>query len=256
MNVTFRLLHDGQSPAPGNYVLNSGSTLIGRADNCSLRLHCTTISRWHCIVDVAPSTVYITDLHSLNGTYVNEGRAIRQPLHNADILRLGDLSFIVRINSPSDLSGEIDDYHLPVLPGQFCQPKAQPQPPPLAASALAALLPSPVAQGPGVSSGPESPYGLPGQPREVVGRQIARYEKALTECTAQLRLLSEKVAALESRLNAITAPAEPGAAEHLPKKAFEQHDALMYIARAAVSEKVRQQSVSSSSVGRPGQQSS
>ena len=250
MNVTLRLLHDGQSPAPGNYVLNSGSTLIGRADNCSLCLHCPAVSNWHCIVDVAPGTVYITDLHSLNGTYVNDSRAIRQSLHDADILRLGDLSFVVQINSSSDLPSEIDDYHLPVLPGQFCQPK--PQPPALAGSVLSDLLPGPVVQASGVSSVPEPlPVPLP----RLTG-QVARYEKTITECGAQLRLLSAKVSALESRLNALTRPGQPGAAEQTPKKAFEQHDALMYIARAALSEKVRQQRVSSNSVDRAGQQSS
>jgi hypothetical protein len=75
---------------------------------------------------------------------------------------------------------------------------------------------------------------------------MARYEKALIECTAQLRLLTEKVAALESRLNAITRPAQTPPPQHSPKKAFEPHDALMYIARAAVREKVRQQGVSPS----------
>ncbi|MEE9366305.1 MAG: FHA domain-containing protein [Dehalococcoidales bacterium] len=249
MNVTLRSLHDGQSPLPGTYLLNSGSTLIGSDTNCSLQLDSPSLSRWHCIVDVAPSAVYITDLHSLNGTYVNDRRAIRQPLHNADILRLGDVSFIVRINASSDLPGQIDDYPLPVLPTQLPQTKAQP--PPLAASALAALLPSPVRQVPAVSSVPQAPPARSSYPLAQLTRQMARYEKALTQCTAQLRLLTEKVVTLESRINAITPSALPAAAQHSPKKAFERHDALMYIARAAVSEKVRRQNVSSSSPPRP-----
>ena len=248
MNVSLRLLLDGQSALPGTYLLNSGSTLIGSDPNCSLQLDYPSLSRWHCIVDVAPNAVFITDLHSLNGTYVNNRRAIRQPLHNADILRLGDLSFLVGINSSSDLPLSSDYSALAIRPSSFSQPNAQLPPP--AASAMADLLPRPVRQGPGLSSAPEAARRA-SYPLSQLSGQMARYEKALIECTAQLRLLTEKVAALESRLNAITGPDQAPPPQHSPKKAFEPHDALMYIARAAVREKVRQQNLSSSSPPEP-----
>ncbi len=244
MNVSLKLLPEGESVWPDSYLLNSGSTLIGSAPNCSLRLDSPSVSRWHCIVDVAPNAVYITDLHSLNGTYVNNRRAIRQPLRNADVLRLGHLSFLVGINSSSDLPGESDYSALSILPSSFSQPKAQlPSP---AASGIAALLPRPVRQGPGVPSAAQ-PLRQSSYPLSQLTGQMARYERALTNCTAQLRLLTEKIAALESRLNAITGPDQAPPPQHSPKKAFEPHDALMYIARAAVREKVRQQSLSTGS---------
>ncbi len=248
MNVRLELLPDGQSVLPDTYILNSGSTLIGSNPNCSLQLDYQSLSRWHCIVDVAPNAVFITDLHSLNGTYVNNRRAIRQPLHNADILRLGDLSFLVGINSSSDLPGETDYSALSILPSSFSQTKAQPPTP--AASGIAALLPRPVRQGPGVPSAAQPTRQLSYPISQPTG-QMARYERALTDCTAQLRLLTEKVAALESRLNAITGPDRAPPPQHSPKKAFEPHDALMYIARAAVREKARQQGLSSSSPQEP-----
>ncbi len=243
MNVSLRLLINSQSALTGTFLLKTGSTLIGSDPNCSLQLDYPSLSRWHCIVDVAPNAVFITDLHSLNGTYVNNRRAIRQPLHNADILCLGDLSFLVGINSSSDLPLSSDYSALAILPSSFSQPNAQlPSP---AASAMADLLPRPVRQSPGLSSAPEAARQA-SYPLSQLSGQMARYEKALIECTAQLRLLTEKVAALESRLNAITRPAQTRPPQHSPKKAFEPHDALMYIARAAVREKVRQQGLSPS----------
>ncbi len=248
MDVSLKLLPDGESVWPDSYLLNSGSTLIGSGHNCSLHLDSPTVSRWHCIVDVAPNAVFITDLHSLNGTYVNNRRAIRQPLHNADILRLGGLSFLVGINSSSDLPLSSDYSTLAILPSSFSQPNAQlPSP---AASAMADLLPRPVRQDPGLSSAPEAARRA-SHPLSQSSGQMAGYEKALIECTAQLRLLTEKVAALESRLNAITGPDQAPPPQHSPKKAFEPHDALMYIARAAVREKIRQQGVSPSLPPKP-----
>lgn len=251
MNVSLRLLLEGQSAPPGSYLLNSGSTLIGSDPNCSLRIDSPSLSRWHCIVDVAPNAVFITDLHSLNGTYVNNCRAIRQPLENADILRLGNLSFFVGINSSSDLSLSRDYSALAVQPSSFAQPKAQSPPPtPPAASALAALLPSPVPQGLAVASAPNLPR-LASYPFSRSGGQLVRYEKPLRECTAKLGLLKGKLAALESRLSATTGPEQARPPQHLPQKAFEPHDALMYIARAAVREKARQQSVSVGLAAKP-----
>ena len=244
MNVSLELLFDGQSALPAaTYLLNSGSTLIGSDPNCSLHLDFPSLSRWHCIVDVAPNAVFITDLHSLNGTYVNNCRAIRQPLGNADLLRLGDLSFLVGINSSSDLPVSCDFSTLAVRPSSFDQTNAQPLP--LATSAIADLLPRSVRQRPALPAAPK-PATPSSYPLAQTGSQMARYEKALVDCTTQLKLLIEKVAALESRLNAITGPGQVPPPQHPPKKAFESHDALMYIARAAVSEKVRQKATAPS----------
>lgn len=248
MDVSLKLIPDSESVWPDFYLLNSGSTLIGRAPNCSLYLDSPTISRWHCIVDVAPNAVFVTDLHSINGTYVNDRRAIRQPLGNADVLRLGDISFIVSINSSPDFAAFVDDFALSVLPDSSSEPKAQPTPP--AASALAALLPSPVRQGPAAAYLPQPPRQQ-SYPVSQLTRQMARYERALTDCTAQLRLLTEKVAALQSRINTLNLSAGNSPPQHSPKKAFEPHDALMYIARAAVREKARQQSVAASLPDQP-----
>ncbi len=246
MNVSLKLLINSRSAGPSTFLLRTGSTLIGRNPNCSLHLDYPSLSRWHCIIDIAPNSVFITDLHSLNGTYVNNRQAIRQPLQSADILRLGELSFLVRIDSSSDVPVSQAPSVRPMLPGSSFATKAQRPPLPPAASVLAALLPSPVHQGLAVV--PPTPR-LPQQrsyPLSHSAGQLARYEEPLIACTAKLRLLTGKLAALESRIDAMVGPDQAPQPKHSPKKAFESHDALMYIARAAIHEKVRRQNLSPS----------
>ena len=248
MNVSLKSLPGDESVRPKSYLLNSGSTLIGRADNCSLRLDCPTISLWHCIVDVAPGGVYITDLHSLNGTYVNDCRAVRQPLGHADVLRLGGLSFLVGVDSDKELRASAQEYALAVGPSLDRYSQSQPEPEPLQASSIAALLPKPIRKHRRTESfsKPKSTRRVP-YAADDLAQQVGSYEKALINCTAQLKLLSQKVAALQSRLNALSPADQAGHPQRVPKKAFERHDALMYIARAAIHEKIRRQSTSSSS---------
>ena len=138
MNVSLKLQPGDESVWPKTYLLNSGSTLIGRAENCSLRLDCPTMSCWHCIVDVAPSGVYITDLHSLNGTYVNDRRAVRQPLRHDDVLRLGAVSFLIGIDSHNQLPPSAQDHALTVAPSWDQNSQTQPEPDPPHASSIAA----------------------------------------------------------------------------------------------------------------------
>ena len=88
--------------------------------------------------------------------------------------------------------------------------------------------------------------GLSG-PAPAAGSQMVRYEKALSDCSAQLRLLIEKVAALEVKLDALGSRNEQAhrQIELSPRTAFGRHDALMYVARAAVCDKVRQKNITS-----------
>src|SRR5262245_30040306 len=53
-----------------------GPTLctIGRAPDCDIRLRGPGISRYHCVLDVAPPSIRIRDWGSLNGTFVNGQR--------------------------------------------------------------------------------------------------------------------------------------------------------------------------------------
>ncbi|MGH7226813.1 MAG: FHA domain-containing protein, partial [Gemmataceae bacterium] len=64
------------------FVFDEAATcLIGRSRDCTIALPLEAehldISRHHCLVEIAPPSVRVRDLGSLNGTYVN-GKKIGQ----------------------------------------------------------------------------------------------------------------------------------------------------------------------------------
>jgi pSer/pThr/pTyr-binding forkhead associated (FHA) protein len=94
--------------------------VIGRFSGCGLRLNDPTVSRRHCLI-AAGETVWVRDLGSLNGTYLNgenigqrdwrEGDAAilqtpRMALRDGDELRLGGHVFRVTLESVDAPEGE------------------------------------------------------------------------------------------------------------------------------------------------------
>lgn len=101
------------------YTFDSRDTcLIGRHQNCQIRIpndkEHSTISRYHCLLDINPPDIRIRDSGSRNGTYVNDrciGRRGKDQtpsqginldleeldLKNGDLVTLGNTIFQVRI---------------------------------------------------------------------------------------------------------------------------------------------------------------
>ncbi len=78
--VTFTLSEPG--PEGKQYVFHDRTTcVVGRSGGCSLRLPDDAahgkISRYQCRFDIEPTGVWVRDLGSLNGTFLN-GRKIGQ----------------------------------------------------------------------------------------------------------------------------------------------------------------------------------
>jgi len=80
--------------------------VLGRLSDCAIVFNNSTVSRYHCIIDIASESVMVRDFGSLNGTYLNgkiigqrpegmsaeEGRKLRSnefSLKNGDRLGLG-----------------------------------------------------------------------------------------------------------------------------------------------------------------------
>ena len=245
MDVILKQLSKKKSAGLGSYTLNAGPTLVGRSENCSLILSSQSVSRWHCILDVTSDGVSVTDLHSLNGTYVNDRRIIRQLLKPEDRLRIGKVSFLVDIDSADQVPISAGGFALRALPREPAEPVKALAPTDF--SAIPAMLPPRRRRPPAANHGPSEP--LPHPPATGGNRQIVRYEKALSDCSDQLRLLIEKVTALEAKFDALgSQSADPDRQIELsPHKAFERHDAMMYVARAAVCDRVRQKNLPSKS---------
>ena len=53
--------------------------ILGRLDDCAIVLPETTVSRYHCLIDIAPPSVMVRDFGSLNGTYLNGEKIGQRP---------------------------------------------------------------------------------------------------------------------------------------------------------------------------------
>lgn len=82
-------------------VLPEREIVVGRDEDCQLRLTSSLVSRQHCILDVRPDGIWVRDLASQNGTYVNDV-AVTKPLllRAGDILRIGAALFQVPESAP------------------------------------------------------------------------------------------------------------------------------------------------------------
>lgn len=71
-------------------VLPPKEMVVGRDEDCDLRIASSLVSRKHCILKSSPQGILVTDLSSQNGTHVND-IPITEPtlLREGDVLRIG-----------------------------------------------------------------------------------------------------------------------------------------------------------------------
>lgn len=80
-------------------------TLVGRLDDCHIRVPAAGISRKHCEIVNEDGSLVINDLGSSNGTYVNQERITSEPISAGDLISFGGLVFLVTVNGEP---GEVD----------------------------------------------------------------------------------------------------------------------------------------------------
>jgi pSer/pThr/pTyr-binding forkhead associated (FHA) protein len=74
--------------------------LIGRDPQCQLRPASPVISKRHCAVLIKGGKSFLRDFDSTNGTFVNDQPVKGEmELHDGDRLKVGPLSFVVRIEA-------------------------------------------------------------------------------------------------------------------------------------------------------------
>lgn len=77
--------------------LESGRYVIGRDTRCDLRVPSPEVSRQHCEISVDRDAVRVRDLKSSNGTWVNSERVEESSLEAGDLIAVGPVVVVVRI---------------------------------------------------------------------------------------------------------------------------------------------------------------
>lgn len=78
--------------------LESGRYVIGRDTRCDLRVPSPEVSRQHCEISIDRDAVRVRDLKSSNGTWVNSERVEESPLEAGDLIAVGPVVVVVRID--------------------------------------------------------------------------------------------------------------------------------------------------------------
>ncbi len=86
------------------FPLSGPSVVIGRLDECGIRIPLPEVSRRHVSITLSATRVVVKDLGSANGTYVNNKRVTEDLLRPGDHLVVGPVVFTVQIDGqPEDI---------------------------------------------------------------------------------------------------------------------------------------------------------
>jgi len=102
MNVSLVLFkEDGDQRV---FDLDPGKTIIGRQEDCDLRIPLSEVSRHHAVLIISEDNITIRDSGSSNGTYVNNQKVTEHELEAGDHLVVGPVVFTVQIDGePQDI---------------------------------------------------------------------------------------------------------------------------------------------------------
>lgn len=96
MDISLYMFKDNGEPKV--FQIERGKTVIGRREDCELRIPLGEISRRHAELIVDEDTATLRDLGSVNGTYVNNRRITEQALAPGDHIIMGPVVFTVQID--------------------------------------------------------------------------------------------------------------------------------------------------------------
>ena len=115
------LVKTPSSPIPTTHWIRSDSTVVGRRPYCDVVLNNNAVSREHARLTKRDDGVYVEDLRSRNGVWVN-GVRIAEPtrVYSRDSIQIGDatlnrLRVINEEGRPAELASESSDRN----PGDF-----------------------------------------------------------------------------------------------------------------------------------------
>jgi len=102
MNVCLVMFKDDGTRK--EFPISSSKTIIGRKEDCDLRIPLSEVSRQHAVLMLADDAITLRDLGSSNGTFVNNKRITEQELDPGDHIVIGPVVFTVQIDGvPKDV---------------------------------------------------------------------------------------------------------------------------------------------------------
>jgi len=85
------------------FKIHRDMTVIGRREDCDLRIPLSDVSRKHCRIVKEGDTIRVEDLGSSNGTFRNGERVQESPVEAGDTIRVGPVNFVIQIDGvPAD----------------------------------------------------------------------------------------------------------------------------------------------------------
>lgn len=121
MKVVLVMFKDGERR---EFPLAEARTIVGRRQDCGLRIPTKDVSRQHCEFEVG-SGVALRDLGSTNGTYVNGKRIAETRLKAGDRVSIGPVVFVLQVDgqpaniSMNDAAPRLEDADGAVKPVNF-----------------------------------------------------------------------------------------------------------------------------------------
>jgi pSer/pThr/pTyr-binding forkhead associated (FHA) protein len=70
--------------------------VVGRHPNCDARLASTRVSRWHCCIAEVDGEVWVRDLGSTNGTWIDGQRVSSGRLQTGEVLAIAHVRYRVQ----------------------------------------------------------------------------------------------------------------------------------------------------------------
>ncbi len=92
-----RLLRIGETSDPKAIEIPEGSSEIGRTEDAGICVAHPSLSRRHARIECRGEQAEIVDLGSKNGTWVGGERIERRVLKDGEVVRLGDVDFVVSL---------------------------------------------------------------------------------------------------------------------------------------------------------------
>lgn len=86
------------------FTLRKEITIIGRREDCDLRIAVGDVSRKHCRVIQTDDSIEIEDLGSSNGTFVNGNKVQRSALAAGDTIQIGPVVFVIQVDGEPSLT--------------------------------------------------------------------------------------------------------------------------------------------------------